>query len=95
MTMSAHTHTEIGHHMSGFKFALTVMATAVLTMILVPAAVLGFSYLAGGMAASSILFVYIFALFTNGPFLAASFLIATGALAMPRLVSNLAHHDHA
>ncbi len=92
MTMSAHTHSDNGHNMSGINFALTVVATAILTMILVPAAVLGFSYLTGGAAASSILFVYIFALFTNGPFLVASFLIATGALAMPRLVSNLAHH---
>jgi hypothetical protein len=83
------------HQMGGLKFTLTVMATAVFTMILVPAAVLGFSYLAGGLAASSILFVYIFALFTNGPFLAASFLIATAVLAMPRLVSNFTHHHHA
>jgi len=95
MTMSAHTHTEMRHQTGSLQFALTVFATAVLTMILVPASVLGFSYLTGGVAASSILFVYIFALFTNGPFLAASFLIATGVFAMPRLVSNLAHHHHA
>jgi hypothetical protein len=94
MTMSAHTHTETQNQTGGLYFAFAVVATAVLTLILVPAAALGLSYLAGGAATSSILFVYFFALFTNGPFLVASFLIAAGTFAMPRLVSNLAHHDH-
>ncbi len=95
MTMSTHTHTETQTQTGGLHFALTVVATALLTLILIPAAALGLSYLAGGAATSSILFVYIFALFTNGPFLVASFLIAAGTFAMPRLVLNLAHHDHA
>ncbi|WP_152428300.1 hypothetical protein [Methyloferula stellata] len=93
--MSAQTHTETRNHTGGLHFAFTVAATAVLTLILVPTAALGLSYLAGGAATSSILFVYIFALFTNAPFLVASFLIAAGTFAMPRLVANLAHHDHA
>ncbi len=94
MTMSAHTHTET-QQTGSLRFAFTVLATAILTLILLPAAVLGFSYLAGGAAASSILFVYIFALFTHGPLLVARFLLAAGLFATPRLVSNLAHHNHA
>jgi hypothetical protein len=96
MTMlTTQTHSEAQHQTGAFQFLLTVLATAVLTVILVPAAVLGVSYIAGGAATSAILFVYLFALFTNGPFLVASLLIAAGAVAMPRLVSNLAHHTHA
>lgn len=95
MMMSAQTHMDTRNHIGGLHFVFAVVATAVLTMILVPAAALGLSYLAGGAATSSILLVYIFALFTNGPFLVASFLIAVGTFAMPRLVLNLTHHDHA
>jgi hypothetical protein len=95
MTMSAQTHTETRSHTGALHFAFAVAATALLMLILVPAAALGLSYLAGGAATSSILFVYIFALFTNGPFLVASFLIAAGTFAMPRLVFNLTHQNHA
>ena len=95
MMMSAHTHMDTRNPTGGLHFAFTVIATAVLTLILVLAAALGLRYLAGGAATSSILLVYIFALFTNGPFLVASFLIAAGTFAMPRLVLNLTHHDHA
>lgn len=89
--MSANTHFETGHQAGALRFAFTVLATAILTLILVPAAVLGISYVAGGAAASSILFVYIFALMTNGPFLAAGVAILTGVFATPRLVANLCH----
>jgi hypothetical protein len=96
MTMTTtQTHTEAQHNAGGLYFAFTVLATAVLTLILLPAAVLGVSYVAGGAATSTILFVYLFALFTNGPFLLAGLAITAGAVAMPRLVSSLYHHDHA
>jgi hypothetical protein len=93
--MNTQTHTQAQHQTGGLHFAFTVLATAVLTLILVPAAVLGVSYIAGGAATSTILFVYFFALFTNGPFLLAGLAITAGAVAMPRLVSNLYHHGHA
>jgi hypothetical protein len=76
------------------RFAFSVLATAALTLLLVPAAALGISYLAGGAATSTILLVYVFALFTNGPFLLAGLAITAGAVAMPRLVSNLYHSGH-
>lgn len=92
MTMiSADTHFEPEHQAGALRFTFTVLATAILTLILAPAAALGISFIAGGSAASTILFVYIFALMANGPFLAAGVAILAGVFAMPRLVANLCH----
>ncbi len=82
-------------HAAGFRFAFTVMATALVTLIGVPALALLVSYVAGGSATSTILAVYLFAILTNGPFLLAAVAILTGLVAMPRLISSVAHHQHA
>jgi hypothetical protein len=89
-THFAETHAETQRYSGGFHFALTVLATAIATLILVPAAALTMSYLAGGAATSTILFVYLFAFLTNGPFLLALLAITAGAFAMPRVISSLA-----
>jgi hypothetical protein len=87
----ADTHFEAPRQTSGFHFAFTVAATALLTMVLVPAAALAISYMAGGAATSAILFVYLFAFLTNGPFVVTGIALLAGTIAMPRLVSGLSH----
>jgi hypothetical protein len=91
----AETHFQTPRQTNRLRFAFTVVATALLTMILVPAAALAISYMAGGAATSTILFVYLFALLTNGPFAVMGIALIVGAIAMPRLVSGLAQHRHA
>ena len=57
-----HPHRKCGTRRAACNSPSPVSPRRFSTMILVPASVLGFSYLTGGVAAPSILFVYIFAL---------------------------------
>ncbi len=79
---------------TGLQFAFTIVATALLTMVLVPGAAIAISYAAGGAATSSILCVYLFALLTNGPILITGLALTIGTLVAPRVVCSLAHHKH-
>ncbi len=76
----------------GLRSAFTGLSVALLTLILVPVAALSLSYLAGGAVTSTILFVYLFALLTNGAFLLAALVLLAMALILPRALSNLTHH---
>ncbi len=74
------------------SFALIAFAVACLTLVLVPAAALGISYVAGGEVTSIILFAYLSAFLTNAGFLAALAMIIVPAFAVPRALSGLRQH---
>jgi hypothetical protein len=76
----------------GLRAVIKGLSVALLTLILVPAAALSLSYLAGGAATSTILFVYLFALLTNGAFLMAALALLAGALFLPRVFAHRTHH---
>lgn len=82
-------------HPGALRFALTILATALLTLFLIPAAALCLSYLAGGAATSTILFVYLSSFLPNGAFLLAALAFTIGALALPRMISQVSTHGHA
>jgi hypothetical protein len=93
--ISTENHFEQQTHSGGLRSALTIVVTALLTLVLVPSVALLVSYLAGGAATSTILFVYLFALLLNGPFLLAALTLTIGVVAMPRIISHVVHHGHA
>jgi hypothetical protein len=91
----AENHFETAPRSNGYRFAFTFVMSALLTLVGVPAVALAISYVAGGAATSMILFVYLFAILTNGPFLLAALAVMAGAVALPRLMSGVAQHQHA
>ncbi len=93
--ITADNHFETERHSNGYRFALTFVVTGLLTLVGVPAVALAISYLAGGAATSTILFVYLFAILTNGPFLLAAIALMAGAFVVPRVISSVGHHQHA
>ncbi len=76
----------------GLSFTLSVFAIACLALVLIPAAALGLSYVAGGEVTSLILFAYLAALLTNGGVLAAVGVVIVAAVAVPRLFVGQRQH---
>jgi len=76
----AETRFEAPRETSSFHVAFTIVATALLAMILVPAAMLAISYAAGGAVTSTILLVYLFALLSNAPFAVTGMALFAGAI---------------
>jgi|GEM_PF-4172486 len=92
-THFAEAHAETQRHSGGFRLAFTVVATALFTLILLPSAALTMSYLAGGAATSTILFVYLLAFLTSGPFLLA-LAVTAAVFAMPLLIATVDRHSN-
>jgi hypothetical protein len=77
-----------GGHFDGLRSIALSVAVSVLALIAIPVAALAVSYVAGGMATSTLLFVYVFAVLTNVPFLLGSLAVMTSAVALSRLVAR-------
>jgi len=90
----ADSHIEAPHQLGAGRFAFTFLATALAALIFVPSLALAISYLAGGAATSAILFVYLFAVLTNGPLFGVALALTIGAAVWPA-VSYLWHQVHA
>jgi hypothetical protein len=88
----ADTHIDAPHRSNAGHFPFIVLSTALVTLVLVPGLAIAISYLAGGAATATVLFVYLFAGWSNGPFLCAAVALTVGAAAW-LAVSHWTHHS--